>query len=402
MRFLICSLLTGVFILQSGGEPAAEKPADSDGTAERVAPPLLQTQVKGLLVVQLPDGSHAGTATQMNATAVRLSRVDGFELRFNQSVGPMMTGATREVSKLMQVRNAGSLPRGYAIEFGFADKYTMKDGPSAAVACGLMANAIITGKPLDQGFAATGDMTATGEVRPVGGVGAKIKGASRKNCTIFSVPAANAEAVSDLYITDGLESVTGIQIIAVSNFDEALAIGAAEKSDAIKSAMADFELVQKAVLKNQSNAGHPKVQEKLRGVLEVIPGHQSARLIALHGQGRGPSTLSLLGSLIAIENGAQEFSKLLASGNLQSGEGLGDPLRDTVFHLTRIEKNIDPRTKGLLRAYIKVAYFFKERRQKKFLSDGERGQLQALILNLNNQRDKLKNDKEIQEELLDD
>ena len=110
----------------------------------------------------------------------------------------------------------------------------------------------------------------------------------------------------------------------------------------------------------------------------------------------------MLGSLIAIENGAQEFSKLLASGNLQSGEGLGDPLRDTVFNLTRIEKNIDPRTKGLLRAYIKVAYFFKERRQKKFLSDGERGQLQALIRDLNNQRDKLKNDKKIQEELLDD
>ncbi|YCM42912.1 S16 family serine protease [Verrucomicrobiaceae bacterium 227] len=401
MRFLIYPILIGSFILQCGADPVIGKSKVS-AAGERVAPPLLQTQVKGLLVVELPDGSHAGTATQMNATAVRLGGVDGFELRFNQSVGPMMKGATKEVSKLMQVRHEGALPKGYAIEFGFADKYTMKDGPSAAVACGLMANAIITGKPLDQAFAATGDMTATGEVRPVGGVGAKIKGASRKNCTIFSVPEANADAVADLYITDGLESVAGIQIVAVGSFDEALAIGTAEKSEEIQAALADYEMVQKAVLKNQGNAGHPKVQEKLRAVLKAIPGHQSARLVALHGQGRGPSTLSLPGSLVAIENGAQKFSKLLGDGNLRSSEGLGDPLRDTVFNLTRIEKNVDPRTKGLLRAYIKVAYFFKDRRQKKYLSDGERGQLEALLANLNTQRDKLRNNKEVQEEFLDE
>lgn len=52
-----------------------------------------------------------------------------------------MSGASDEVEKFMKVRHANSLPKGYTIEFGFADKHTLKDGPSAAVACALMTNA---------------------------------------------------------------------------------------------------------------------------------------------------------------------------------------------------------------------------------------------------------------------
>ncbi|MDB4265225.1 hypothetical protein N9891_00590 [bacterium] len=414
MRYLILTSFMGVQCLISNADPTevpvpdppvAATPAPKEAVVAspaRVAPPLLQSQVKGLLVITLPDGSHAGTATQMNATAVQLEGASGFKMRFNQDVGPMMSGASDEVAKLMQVRHAGSLPKGYAIEFGFADKHSLKDGPSAAVACGLMANAIITGEALDQKFAATGDMTATGQVRPVGGVGAKIKGAFRKNCSIFSVPAANSSAVSDLYITDGLEAISRIQIISVKTFDEARAIGMAEKSPEIEAALADFEMVQKAVSKNEGNARHPKVQEKLKAVLKAIPGHQSARLVALHGQGRGPKKLSLIGSLNAIENGAQKFIEILDSGNIRKNHGLGDELRDTVFNLNRIERNIDDRTKGVLRAYIKVALFFKERREKKYLTNSEEGLLNGLLRNLDSERTKLRNNREIQEELLDE
>lgn len=362
-------------------------------------PPLLQSQVKGLLVIQLPDGSHAGAATQMNATAVKGSG-DSFELRFNQKVGPLMNGATDEVEKFMKVRHAGKLPNGYTVEFGFADKHSLKDGPSAAVACALMTNAIITGKKLDPKFAATGDMTATGAVRPIGGVAAKIRGAKQKNCTIFSVPKANATAVDDLYITEGLKPVCEIQIVAVDTFDEALAIGALEKSPSVKAALADFELVKKSVLRNETNAKHPKVQEKLRAILKAIPGHHSARLVALHGQNRAPKKLSLLGSLNSIEHGAEKFVAILQNGELRSTQGFDDPLRDLVFNMSRIRTSIDPRTKGLLDAYTKLAYFFKERREKKYLSDGEITKLRILINSLNAQRAKLQNNREIQEELI--
>jgi len=45
--------------------------------AEKVVPPLLQSQVKGLLIMTLADGSHAGTASQMNATAVPAKEPEG-------------------------------------------------------------------------------------------------------------------------------------------------------------------------------------------------------------------------------------------------------------------------------------------------------------------------------------
>jgi len=368
--------------------------------ASAKAPPLLQSQVKGLLVVTLPDGSHAGTATQMNATAVKQKKGANFVLRFNQQVGPLMAGATTEVQKFISVRHSKTLPKGYAIEFGFADKHSLKDGPSAAVACALMANAIITGKKLDPKFAATGDMTATGEVRPVGGVVAKIRGAKKKNCTIFSVPKTNSSAVDDLYVQEGLKAVCEIQIVTVASFKESLAIATLKKSPKIEAALADFEMVKKSVIRNPDNAKHPKVQEKLRAILKIIPGHHSARLVALHGQNRAPQKLSLIGSLNAVEQGAEKFADILRNGQLRSTQGLDDPVRDTVFNLSRIRETIDPRTKGLLDAYTKIAYFFKERREKKYLRDSERAKLDSLINTLNAERTKLKNNREIQEELI--
>ena len=84
MRFFVALILSAV--LSSGAEP-----------------PLLQSKVKGLLVVDLGNGSFAGTASQMNATAVpaKDTAVD-FGLRFNQRVGKMMTSANAEVEKLMR------------------------------------------------------------------------------------------------------------------------------------------------------------------------------------------------------------------------------------------------------------------------------------------------------------
>ena len=54
-------------------------------------PPLMQSKVKGLLVVDLGNGSFAGTASQMNATVVPAADKDMFRLQFNQKVGKMMS-----------------------------------------------------------------------------------------------------------------------------------------------------------------------------------------------------------------------------------------------------------------------------------------------------------------------
>jgi len=107
----------------------------------------------------------------MNATIVPSQ--GPFEVIFNQETGDSMSSATKEVKKFISVRHDENFSD-YTVELAFANKYTPKDGPSAAVACALMVDSLITGKAIDSGFAVTGDMTAAGKINPVGGVEGKV------------------------------------------------------------------------------------------------------------------------------------------------------------------------------------------------------------------------------------
>ncbi len=173
-----------------------------------------------------------------------------------------------------------------------------------------MAESIITGVDLDQKFAVTGDLTATGDVRPVGGVEAKLRGAARKDCEIFAVPAGNKASIDDIYVIDGIAAVSETQVILINTFEEALRIGRSEKEEAVKQAVEDFKLVSKAVKSNPKNASHPKVVAKLKTILEAILGDESALLVALHGVAAS-RTLSLQGSLNVIEARAAFLSNTM-------------------------------------------------------------------------------------------
>ena len=186
------------------------------------APSLLhQTQIKGLLVYEMQDGSLASQASQMNATLIASSNEKEFEIGFNQKVGEQMTAATAEVEKFIRLRHSERLPEKQKIEFAFENKHNPKDGPSAAVVCALLANSILTGESIDPDFAATGDMTATGAVLPVGGVADKIRGATKKRCSIVGIPKNNHLSISDSYILDGIKPLYQIQIFTLDTFEEA-------------------------------------------------------------------------------------------------------------------------------------------------------------------------------------
>lgn len=362
------------------------------------APALLQSQVKGLLIVELGDGSHAGTASQMNATAIPAGT---FSLKFNQEVGKMMAGATKEVEKLMRVRHPDDLPEGYCIEFGFADKHSPKDGPSAAVACALMAESILSGEKLDQQFAVTGDLTATGEVRPIGGVEAKLRGASNKDCEVFAIPKSNRGSISDIYVMEGLMAVCEVQVISVDDFDTVLSLAKAEKTPEIAKALEDYKMVRKALKSNPANASHPKVVEKLKSILEAIPDHESARLIALHGRGRGPGKLSLVGSFNAISTGANQLAASLNDGSFTDA-GLDDPMWRSVSRLSQLRNDVDVRTKDYLDSFLATAQWIRNNRGKNQYTDQLRREFQTVLRKIDSERSKLDSNREIQEELMND
>lgn len=373
--------------------------AQSEGATKAGKKSLKQTQIKGLLVIQLDNGSFAGAASQMNATVV--SKGDGFEIGFNQSVGDMMQKATKEVDKFIRVRYSDKLPAGMRIELSFADKYSPKDGPSAAVVCALMCDSIISGKEIDAGFAATGDMTATGEVQPVGGVASKIKGAIRKKCTHVGIPVANKSSVTDAYLLKGIKSLYQIQIFSIKTFEEASALAMKEKPAGTQKALDEFEMVQKALNKDEKYIYNAKVKEKLRNIVKLMPNHLSARLLYLHGVKKAPKKLSLIGSITGIDNAGSKLAAMFKDGSFAKGSGLDDDvLTDLVYEMSRLRPMLDKRTIKYADAYSNVSKFLKRHRDRKVFSGQLRREFNQLVNAIGIERKRLLNDEDVREELM--
>lgn len=360
---------------------------------------LQQSQIKGLLVYELQDGSLASQASQMNATLIKSSSVKEFQIGFNQKVGEQMTAATAEVQKFISLRHPDRLPEKQKIEFAFENKHNPKDGPSAAVVCALMANSIIIGEPIDPGFAATGDMTATGAVRPVGGVADKIRGAIKKNCTIVGIPESNHLSISDSYIIDGIKPLYDIQIFTLSTFEEAYQIASQNRSEEIQEALDEFASVQTVLKKNERFIFNVKVQEKLRKVYKAMPNHLSAKILLLHSLRRGPNTLSLLGSLNGIDQAGTQLSVIIKNDSYMKTGGNDDVLRHLVNDLQRLRPQLDKRTLAYADSYRELSEFIQDVRNRKTWNRQLEREFNASLAAVNSNRDQLLNEPEIQEEL---
>lgn len=364
-------------------------------SADTVIEGLQQTQIKGLLVFELGDGSLASQASQMNATVVPSEK---FSVSFNQKVGDQMSAATVEVEKFIRIRHSEQLPE-KKIELAFSNKHSLKDGPSAAVVCALMAESIITGKEIDPGFAATGDMTATGAVQPVGGVGDKIRGAIEKKCTIVAIPESNQLSISDAYILNGIKSLYQIQIFTLSTFEDANALAIMERENEVQQGLDEFTQIQSVLKKNPKYVYNSKVKEKLKNVYKVMPNHLSAKLLLLHGMQKGPSKLSLAGSLTGIDQAGSQLGIMIKNDSYMKSRGNDDVLSRLVGDLQRIRPKLDKRTWGYADAYRNLAEFIAEVRSRKNWNTQLEREFRASLSTVNSERDKLINEPEIQEEL---
>ncbi|MGJ8672802.1 S16 family serine protease [Rubritalea sp.] len=358
-----------------------------------------QAEIKGLLVMDLGNGKFAGTASQMNATAISKDSIESLELTFNQEVGEMMDKATKEVVKFMNVRH-DDLPEGYRVELAFADKYSPKDGPSAAVATALLLDSIITGKELNDDFAVTGDMNATGEVRPVGGVRAKVRGAA-KRCKLVAIPEQNAEAITDAYVLEGIPYLTAIQIFSIESFDQAYAL-AGEQSAETQQAIADFTAVQGALKRNEKFIYNPKVIEKLRGIIKVLPNHISAKLLLRHSYKKGAKSLSLNGSISAVDTASSEFSKMIKNRSFLERGGENDVLAGYISDMRDLRKIVDGRVQDYCDSYIDLAEYVKSVRLKRTWSQQNASEFEVKVNAVHAEREVLIGNPEVREELMMD
>ena len=298
-------------------EPKADPPAQpgARGSAASPVAPAMKTatvkrskaRVTGLLLRELTSSNFAANASGLSAVAIPEERPpDKPLLSFNQPVGPLMAKALDEVRKLIAIRH-GTWPAGQAVDLGFDEKYSPKDGPSAAVACALLLDSMIADYDIDPALAVTGDVNADGTVQAVGGVGDKVRAAVQRKCTIVAIPQACETQVIDALVLNGPTLALQTQILTMKTFDQAVSYGRVKREPGVAEAMARFAALQTQL----SSAGAPgprlatgPVRAELQSILQVLPEHLSAKLLLMIAERRLPGRLSTRGSLDVIDQRA--------------------------------------------------------------------------------------------------
>lgn len=307
-----------------------------------------QSLIKGLLVVQLEGSQHAGGASQMNATILAGAPGQPTRVGFNQPVGDSMDSGLEKVLKFVASRHQ-RIPDGQRIEISFESQYSPKDGDSASTACALMLDSLISGAEIDPGFAVTGALSPEGRVEAVGGLGGKIRGATKRNCTHVAIPKENEDVMGDLLITDGIGPMAAIQVFTIDTFDSArnLAAPGEERPPNLTEAMELFGTVQNVLQRQNGTAmlENRQVQQRLRKVVELAPNHASARYLLLQAIGKAPKSLTLQGSLAAIDQAALPLIQGLRNEDFRTGGNAfdSDEFADAMTNLRRVRPKLDQR-----------------------------------------------------------
>ena len=104
------------------------------------------------------------------------------------------------------------------IHLHFPEGAVPKDGPSAGVAITCAILSTLTGKPVDNNVALTGEVTLRGNVIPIGGLREKSLAALRSGIKTIIVPEENRKDVDEL----PEEVKKGLKIVYMKKVDDAL------------------------------------------------------------------------------------------------------------------------------------------------------------------------------------
>jgi hypothetical protein len=319
-----------------------------DTTAIPVKNPAVS--VNALVVMDLGGGRTAGALSKLSLTSLALTKDDAATIAFNQPVGADMKKALREVTRFHAIRQQG-WPRGQKMELSFADKYSPKDGPSAAVACALLLESALRGVALQPDFAVTGDMNADGSVQPIGGVAGKLRGATKGGCKVAAIPEKNSVEATDLALTDGAAPFLGIQVFSISHFDDAVKL--AVRDDATLRVLCEsFAAIAAKIRAAPSTLRQAETIAGLRNLVRQAPAHLSARLLLAIAEDKLPAALSPPGSLNAIELAITDAlegtsQELLAKSNLDRGK-----VSAARGKLQQLRGKLDKRTHPLADAWV--------------------------------------------------
>lgn len=177
--------------------------------------------VNGLAIV----GSNIGSVMEIEATARRVDGRDGIVkvtgIVEEEEIGDKNRKLIRKGTARNSIDNVLTvLERFYNLDVKHYDIHVNfpggqpVDGPSAGISITTAIYSAITGKTIDNFIAMTGEISIHGEVKPVGGVTAKITGAIKAGAKKVIIPQENWQ---DIY--SGYKEV---EVIPMSNIKEVI------------------------------------------------------------------------------------------------------------------------------------------------------------------------------------
>jgi ATP-dependent Lon protease len=169
--------------------------------------------------------SFLGSTLEIEAVAFDAREKGKGSIRMNETAGSMVKDSLFNAST--------SLRKELGIDLTDKDVHVnivggaKVDGPSAGLAITIAIFSAVTGIPVRQDVAVTGEISLKGEVKAIGGVYEKIYGAKQAGMKMILVPKGNSV---------GVEEVRGIQVGFVSSLKEALDFMCPDWRKAMKSA----------------------------------------------------------------------------------------------------------------------------------------------------------------------
>lgn len=388
------------FERQGSMEARSEKmPA---GPAKKLA--SNQSSIVGLVVVTLSNGKHAGAASEIIATALKQEKAKGVVFKIDQKVGDMMGNSLKSIRDYLRVvyEPKDMVPDGYEVTIVFQDRDRQVDGPSAGTAMALMLDALFSGEKIDDKFACTGGITPNGKTTKIGGVAAKIRGATRRKCKIVGVPEGNAAGVNDILVLDGIEPLLDIQVFTMKDIEQAKALSRAEKSSEVQSTLDDFRSVAKVIEEQgEKLLQNGRVQERLQAVVDKMPNHISAQLLLEFAKGKAPDHLSVGGSFHELDSRASgvftRVQMMVHRNKFHEGSVARQEAKDALKELEEIDGKVHEKFADYYKGVVEICKLLEAG-----IQDGEDSFLNSLKSKwqkVNGIRKKLSEDPEIIEEI---
>lgn len=281
-------------LLTARGATAGATTVAMAGPTTRLA--RRQSSIHALYVMTQNTGQLLGVSSELILTAWPGSPARGnkIPISFTSKAGGDMHLVLDDVVRAVNVK----YPRVEAekLELSFADKYTPKDGGSIGAAIGVLILSVIQGFDVDTKVAITGDVTADAKLRRIGGVDAKIRGATAAGCDIVALPTENYDQVVDCMVYEGIPFIAATQVIGAANLDEAVVVARVDRDAKLADAMKSFAEVRELIKRSPERLRSKDVQSKLSAAVEAYPNHYSAKLLLLAAQEKQAKRLSATAS----------------------------------------------------------------------------------------------------------